>query len=148
MSKFSGHFVVFSSFQYDHQFVSYEDHLLESTLSSGINVNVEVAKMYLRSNGKEKGKKGSCTNNIFTTFSSWWFILTWQVTGVSMQSVLVGRDLNGCAFVCGSLSFLDKISCGLALYFLESFESEFFLHKLWTKTFMFSSTQCNILSYV
>lgn len=43
-----------------------------------------------------------------------------------MQSVLVGTDLNGCAFVCGSLSFLDKISCGLALYFLESFQSECF----------------------
>ncbi|XP_010257578.1 PREDICTED: major facilitator superfamily domain-containing protein 12-like isoform X2 [Nelumbo nucifera] len=42
------------------------------------------------------------------------------VTGVSMQSVLVGEDLNGCAFVYGSLSFLDKISCGLALYILES----------------------------
>ncbi|XP_022147796.1 major facilitator superfamily domain-containing protein 12-like isoform X2 [Momordica charantia] len=50
------------------------------------------------------------------------------VTGVSMQSVLVGRDLNGCAFVCGSLSFLDKISCGLALFFLESFQSTTALH--------------------
>lgn len=45
------------------------------------------------------------------------------VTGVSMQSVLVGEDLNGCAFVYGSLSFLDKISCGIALYILESFET-------------------------
>ncbi|XP_050944409.1 uncharacterized protein LOC103500028 [Cucumis melo] len=51
-----------------------------------------------------------------------------MVTGVSMQSVLVGTDLNGCAFVCGSLSFLDKISCGLALYFLESFQSSTALH--------------------
>uniref|UniRef100_A0A0A0K652 Major facilitator superfamily (MFS) profile domain-containing protein n=2 Tax=Cucumis sativus TaxID=3659 RepID=A0A0A0K652_CUCSA len=51
-----------------------------------------------------------------------------MVTGVSMQSVLVGTDLNGCAFVCGSLSFLDKISCGLALYFLESFQSISALH--------------------
>lgn len=50
------------------------------------------------------------------------------VTGVSMQTVLVGRDLNGCAFVCGSLSFLDKILCGLALYFLESFQSNTALH--------------------
>ncbi|GMH05898.1 hypothetical protein Nepgr_007738 [Nepenthes gracilis] len=45
------------------------------------------------------------------------------VTGVSMQSVLVGEDLNGCAFVYGSLSFLDKISCGFALYFLESYQN-------------------------
>lgn len=44
------------------------------------------------------------------------------VTGVSMQSVLVGQDLNGCAFVYGSLSFLDKLSCGLALYILESYQ--------------------------
>ncbi|MCL7042168.1 hypothetical protein MKW94_024233, partial [Papaver nudicaule] len=45
-----------------------------------------------------------------------------MVTGISMQSVLVGEDLNGCAFVYGSLSFLDKISCGLALYVLESYQ--------------------------
>ncbi|XP_077210353.1 uncharacterized protein LOC143845835 [Tasmannia lanceolata] len=45
------------------------------------------------------------------------------VTGVSMESFLVGEDLNGCAFVYGSLSFLDKISCGLALYALESYQS-------------------------
>ncbi|KAJ4843550.1 hypothetical protein Tsubulata_007968 [Turnera subulata] len=45
------------------------------------------------------------------------------VTGVSMQSVLVGLDLNGCAFVYGSLSFLDKISCGIALFALQSFQS-------------------------
>ncbi|PKI42106.1 hypothetical protein CRG98_037559 [Punica granatum] len=45
-----------------------------------------------------------------------------MVTGVSMQSVLVGEDLNGCAFVCGSLSFLDKISCGIALYILQSYQ--------------------------
>ncbi|KAL2330918.1 hypothetical protein Fmac_018499 [Flemingia macrophylla] len=42
------------------------------------------------------------------------------VTGVSMQNFLIGENLNGCAFVVGSLSFLDKISCGLALYFLQS----------------------------
>lgn len=41
-----------------------------------------------------------------------------------MQSILVGEDVNGCAFVYGSLSFLDKISCGLALYVLESYQSE------------------------
>ncbi|KAL3815166.1 hypothetical protein ACJIZ3_016434 [Penstemon smallii] len=45
------------------------------------------------------------------------------VSGVSMQSFLVGEDLNGCAFVYGSLSFLDKILCGLALSFLESRQS-------------------------
>ncbi|CAM8966754.1 unnamed protein product [Rhodiola kirilowii] len=45
------------------------------------------------------------------------------VTGVSMQSVLVGKDYHGCAFVYGSLSFLDKLSCGLALYILESYQS-------------------------
>ncbi|RWR77663.1 hypothetical protein CKAN_00616000 [Cinnamomum micranthum f. kanehirae] len=44
------------------------------------------------------------------------------VTGISMESVLVGEDLNGCAFVYGSLSFLDKISCGIALYVLESYQ--------------------------
>ncbi|XP_020521950.1 major facilitator superfamily domain-containing protein 12 isoform X2 [Amborella trichopoda] len=42
-----------------------------------------------------------------------------SVTAVGMESFLVGRDLNGCAFVYGSLSFLDKISCGIALYTLE-----------------------------
>lgn len=46
------------------------------------------------------------------------------MTAVSMQSFLVGRDLNGCAFVYGSLSFLDKISCGLALCALESYQSK------------------------
>ncbi|KAL1561999.1 major facilitator superfamily domain-containing protein 12-like [Salvia divinorum] len=45
-----------------------------------------------------------------------------MVSGVSMQSFLVGRDLNGCAFVYGSLSFLDKIICGLALSVLESYQ--------------------------
>lgn len=45
-----------------------------------------------------------------------------MVTGISMQSMLVGKDLNGCGFVYGSLSFLDKLSCGLALYALESFQ--------------------------
>ncbi|CAK7331718.1 unnamed protein product [Dovyalis caffra] len=45
------------------------------------------------------------------------------VAGVSMQSVLVGSDLNGCAFVYGSLSFLDKLSCGIAVFVLQSFQS-------------------------
>ncbi|KAL6493904.1 hypothetical protein OROGR_031813 [Orobanche gracilis] len=46
-----------------------------------------------------------------------------MVSGVSMQSFLVGEDLNGCAFVYGSLSFFDKILCGLALSVLESYQS-------------------------
>ncbi|XP_027339972.1 major facilitator superfamily domain-containing protein 12-like [Abrus precatorius] len=45
------------------------------------------------------------------------------VTGVSMQNFLIGESLNGCAFVVGSLSFLDKISCGLALYVLQSYQN-------------------------
>ncbi|KAF3322051.1 major facilitator superfamily domain-containing protein 12-like protein [Carex littledalei] len=45
------------------------------------------------------------------------------VTAISMESILVGEDLNGCAFVYGSLSFTDKLSCGLALYALESYQA-------------------------
>ncbi|KAG5538964.1 hypothetical protein RHGRI_019496 [Rhododendron griersonianum] len=48
-----------------------------------------------------------------------------MVTAISMQSILVGQDLNGCAFVYGSLSFMDKISCGIALYILESYQNTF-----------------------
>ncbi|KAF9597791.1 hypothetical protein IFM89_021876 [Coptis chinensis] len=44
------------------------------------------------------------------------------VTCISMQSFLVGEDIDGCAIVYGSLSFLDKISCGVALYVLESYQ--------------------------
>uniref|UniRef100_A0A6N2K4W8 Uncharacterized protein n=1 Tax=Salix viminalis TaxID=40686 RepID=A0A6N2K4W8_SALVM len=51
------------------------------------------------------------------------FMYVISVTGVSMQSVLVGSDLNGCAFVYGSLSFLDKVSCGLAVFVLQSFQT-------------------------
>jgi hypothetical protein len=39
-----------------------------------------------------------------------------------MEGVLVGEDLTGCAFVYGSLSFADKVACGLALYMLESYQ--------------------------
>ncbi|KAI4332903.1 hypothetical protein L6164_017775 [Bauhinia variegata] len=46
-----------------------------------------------------------------------------MVTGVSMRNFLIGENLNGCAFVCGSLSFLDKIICGLALYVLQSYQN-------------------------
>jgi hypothetical protein len=49
-------------------------------------------------------------------------VSTEQVTTVGLESALVGEDLNGCAFVYGSLSFLDKISCGIALFVLESYE--------------------------
>ena len=55
--------------------------------------------------------------------SHFFFLL--QVTAISMQSVLIGSELGGCAFVCGSLSFLDKMSCGLALYVLQSHQSKF-----------------------
>lgn len=51
--------------------------------------------------------------------------MEWQVSAVSMQSFLVGRDVNGCAFVYGSLSFMDKIICGVALSVLESYQSKF-----------------------
>ncbi|RRT68717.1 hypothetical protein GW17_00004361 [Ensete ventricosum] len=47
-----------------------------------------------------------------------------QVTGISMESMLVGENLNGCAFVYGSLSFVDKLSCGLALFVLESYQGK------------------------
>lgn len=45
-----------------------------------------------------------------------------MVTTIGLESALVGEDLNGCAFVYGSLSFLDKMSCGLALFVLESYD--------------------------
>lgn len=37
--------------------------------------------------------------------------------------------MNGCAFVYGSLSFLDKISCGIALFVLESYEGNVYISK-------------------
>ncbi|CAI9103258.1 OLC1v1001709C1 [Oldenlandia corymbosa var. corymbosa] len=46
-----------------------------------------------------------------------------MVTGISMQSFLVGEDVHGCAFVYGSLSFLDKIFCGIALCILEAYQN-------------------------
>jgi Na+/melibiose symporter-like transporter len=45
-----------------------------------------------------------------------------MVTTIGLESALVGEDLNGCAFVYGSLSFLDKMSCGIALFVLESYD--------------------------
>ncbi|OAE26027.1 hypothetical protein AXG93_4601s1260 [Marchantia polymorpha subsp. ruderalis] len=46
------------------------------------------------------------------------------VTATSMQGVLVGHDLSGVAFVYGSLSFLDKLTCGIALYLIEGLNDE------------------------
>lgn len=45
------------------------------------------------------------------------------VTAVSMEGILVGLDVSGCAFVYASLSFLDKFSCGIALYVIEALNS-------------------------
>lgn len=45
------------------------------------------------------------------------------VTAVSMQSYLVAEDVKGCAFVYGSLSFLEKMACGFALWALESYQN-------------------------
>ncbi|KAH8934649.1 hypothetical protein BDL97_18G095700 [Sphagnum fallax] len=41
------------------------------------------------------------------------------VTATSMEGVLVSKNLSGCGFVYGSLSFLDKLACGIALYAIE-----------------------------
>ncbi|TMX01567.1 hypothetical protein EJD97_024276 [Solanum chilense] len=46
-----------------------------------------------------------------------------MVTAIGMQSELVDKDLDGSAFVYGSLGFIDKVLCGVFLYFLESYES-------------------------
>lgn len=46
-----------------------------------------------------------------------------MVTAISMESILVGEDLSRCAFVYGSLSFLEKLSCGIVLYVIEDFHS-------------------------
>lgn len=40
-----------------------------------------------------------------------------------MESILVGKDLRGCAFVYGSLSFVEKLSCGIVLYIIEDFHT-------------------------
>ncbi|KAH0713342.1 hypothetical protein KY290_008899 [Solanum tuberosum] len=46
-----------------------------------------------------------------------------MVTAIGMESELVDKDLDGSAFVYGSLGFIDKVLCGVFLYFLESYES-------------------------
>lgn len=48
-----------------------------------------------------------------------------MVTAISMQSFLVGDDLNGSAFIYGSFSFFEKMACGLALYVLESYQNTY-----------------------
>ncbi|KAK6777591.1 hypothetical protein RDI58_024309 [Solanum bulbocastanum] len=45
-----------------------------------------------------------------------------KVTAIGMESELVDKDLDGSAFVYGSLGFIDKVLCGVFLYFLESYE--------------------------
>lgn len=42
-----------------------------------------------------------------------------QVTATSMEGLLVSTNISGCGFVYGSLSFLDKLACGIALYWIE-----------------------------
>lgn len=76
------------------------------------------------------------------------FLFLRQVTGISMESMLVGEDLNGSGFVYGSLSFVDKLSCGLALYALESYQGKtisklhlwscYFNWSIWPINFFFS----------
>lgn len=46
-----------------------------------------------------------------------------MVTAIGMESILVGKDISGCAFVYGSLSFVEKLSCGIVLYIIEDFHT-------------------------
>ncbi|ONL94070.1 hypothetical protein Zm00014a_010407 [Zea mays] len=65
-----------------------------------------------------------CTSKSYR-FRVLWLYITWAgLTTVGLESRLVGEDLNGCAFVYCSLSFLDKIFCGIALFALESYEGK------------------------
>nr|GMC84585.1 major facilitator superfamily domain-containing protein 12-like isoform X1 [Ipomoea batatas] len=50
-----------------------------------------------------------------------------MVTSIGMESALVDKHLDGSAFVYGSMGFIDKVLCGVALYFLESFEGKLLL---------------------
>ncbi|CAI6002194.1 unnamed protein product [Closterium sp. NIES-64] len=45
------------------------------------------------------------------------------VTATSLEGVLVGQHVSVCAFVYGSLSFLDKFTCGIALVAIQAFNS-------------------------
>lgn len=52
-----------------------------------------------------------------------------QVTATSMEGLLVSKNLSGCGFVYGSLSFMDKLACGIALYLIEGMNGNIsFLH--------------------
>ncbi|CAN6199574.1 unnamed protein product [Urochloa humidicola] len=66
------------------------------------------------------------------------------VTSISMEGVLVGEDLNGCAFVYGSLSFVDKVSCGIALYILESYQGSTKITSNLGTTFGYSVTRVGL----
>uniref|UniRef100_A0A0D9X0R5 Major facilitator superfamily associated domain-containing protein n=1 Tax=Leersia perrieri TaxID=77586 RepID=A0A0D9X0R5_9ORYZ len=66
------------------------------------------------------------------------------VTSISMEGVLVGEDLNGCAFVYGSLSFVDKVSCGIALYILESYQGSTNTRKNLDSSFGYSVTRLGL----
>ncbi|CAN4110438.1 unnamed protein product [Withania somnifera] len=46
-----------------------------------------------------------------------------MVTSVGMESELVDKEVEGSAFVYGSLGFVEKVLCGIMLYVLESYES-------------------------
>lgn len=44
-----------------------------------------------------------------------------------MESELVDKEVEGSAFVYGSLGFVEKVLCGVMLYILESYESKLYL---------------------
>ncbi|KAK4738360.1 hypothetical protein R3W88_002057 [Solanum pinnatisectum] len=50
-----------------------------------------------------------------------------MVTSVGMESELVDKEVEGSAFVYGSLGFVEKVLCGVMLYILESYESKLYL---------------------
>lgn len=66
------------------------------------------------------------------------------VTSISMEGVLVGEDLSGCAFVYGSLSFADKVSCGVVLYILESYQGSTKIKSNLGMTFGYSVTRLGL----
>ncbi|GJP43464.1 hypothetical protein CLOM_g2923 [Closterium sp. NIES-68] len=46
------------------------------------------------------------------------------VTATSLEGVLVGQHVSVCAFVYGSLSFLDKFTCGIALVAIQAYNTK------------------------
>ncbi|XP_024525694.1 major facilitator superfamily domain-containing protein 12 [Selaginella moellendorffii] len=60
------------------------------------------------------------------------------VTATSMEGLLVGHSLSGCAFVYGSLSLCDKLACGFALYAIEA------LHGTETPAFCLLNGRCSV----